>query len=116
MVPLRGCDTGLISNTRKETPNAKIYHTRCGTDQDSCKGSLSNLISPHEWVKMESFAPSLIYLEIDGGLIVEDWIPSVGFEMPVLQTLSIDIKGNESSSFYGLLGCIFWVGQRGRME
>lgn len=71
-----------------------------------CGSPYSTGITSDEWVKMLSSAPSLLHLEIDGDLEVEFWSPSMAFEMPQLQRLSISANDNGKSSFHGFLGCI----------
>lgn len=59
---------------------------------------------PKEWVKMISTAQSLLHLEIDGDTVVEDWdVSSVTFEMPVLQTLSLNALGEQPATFHSFL-------------
>lgn len=58
---------------------------------------------PKEWVNMISIAQSLRHLELFGEIAFEDWDASVAFEMPALQTLSMDFIGDGSATFHGFL-------------
>lgn len=61
----------------------------------------SSGITADEWVAMISSARSLLHLEMDSDMLVEDWDVSTAVEMPLFQKLCLRAVGDGQSTFHG---------------